>query len=270
MARVDVVLPVDAAGNDDPDRRLLREHRPDLDRRRVRPEEQPVAPFAPVLHEERVDGVARRVVGREVQRLEVEPVGLDVGPVRDLVAEREERRLHATPHDRQRMQPPDARGARRERHVDGEGLLLLEAFEEKRRFFECGERSLGVFLQPVDGRADGSLVFLRKGSKALEQIRDDSLLLAQPFDVQRAHVGREEAARRDLLLRGLQLFEENSSLLFDGLEQRRHYPRVTRSPERPPAIRAPSWRTRRATQSPSGPRRRSRREPCGSRPSRPS
>src|SRR5512140_3013152 len=43
VARVDVVLAVDAARNDDPDRRLLRKHRPDLDGGRVRPQEQPVA-----------------------------------------------------------------------------------------------------------------------------------------------------------------------------------------------------------------------------------
>ena len=247
------------------------EHRPDLDGRRVRAQEQPVAPLSAVLHEERVDGVARRVVGREVERLEVEPVGLDLGAVGDLVAEREEGLLHPPPDDRQRVQPPEARGARGERHVDGEGLLLLLAFEEKRRFFECGEGSLRLLLQRVDGGADSRLLVLRDVPELLEEGRDRSLLLTEPFDVQRAHVRREEAARRGLPLRGLQLFEENSSILFDRSEQIRHSStRIRRSRARPRAARGPSWRTRRATRIPSGPRRRSRRGPCGSRPSPPS
>ena len=52
------------------------------------------------------------MVRREVQRLEVEPVGLDVGSVRDLVAEREERPLHPPPHDGQRVQPALSGGTR--------------------------------------------------------------------------------------------------------------------------------------------------------------
>ena len=96
-----------------------REHRPDLDRRRVRPEEKPVASRPAVLHEERVDLVARRMVGREVERLEVVPVGLDVGPVRHLVAERAEGVLDPAADDRQRVETSHGRDARRERHVDG-------------------------------------------------------------------------------------------------------------------------------------------------------
>ena len=85
-------------------------------------------PVPPSFDEERVDRVPRRVVGREVQRFEVVPVGLDLGPVGDLVAEAAERRLDPAPHDRQRVEPPDGRDPRRERDVDG-----LRRFGERRR-----------------------------------------------------------------------------------------------------------------------------------------
>ena len=63
--------------------------------------------------------------------------------------------------------------------------------------------------------------------EALQEIRDDALLLAEPSNVQRAHVRREEApSRRSPLLGSLQLFEENSSFLFDGGEQIRHSMRI--------------------------------------------
>ena len=133
--------------------------------------------------------------GREVERPEVQPVGLDVRAVRDLVAQRREGGFDPPPHDGQRVQPPDARGARRQRHVHRERPLPLLAFEENRRFFECGECGLHVLLERVDGRAGRSLVFLRKVFEALQEIRDDALLLPEPTHVQSAHIRREEAPR---------------------------------------------------------------------------
>ena len=64
------------------------QHGADLHRRGVRaqhhagPRRMPVGPG----HEDGVLHLARRVVGREVQRVEVEPLGLDLGPLGDLVA----------------------------------------------------------------------------------------------------------------------------------------------------------------------------------------
>jgi hypothetical protein len=102
----------------------------------VRAQEQPVLAFPAALHEERVHGVTRGMVGREVERPEVQPIGLDVRAVRDLVAQRREGGFDPPPHDRERVQPPDVRKARRQRHVDGERLLPLKAFEENGFFFE--------------------------------------------------------------------------------------------------------------------------------------
>src|SRR4029077_14776596 len=76
------VAAVDAAWRDDVDRRLLDTlHRPDLNGRRVRPEQK-------LRREvERVPALPRRMAGGEVEGLEVVPLGLDLRAVLDLVSQ---------------------------------------------------------------------------------------------------------------------------------------------------------------------------------------
>ena len=87
-----VVRPVDPARADDPDRRLAKpEHGPDLHRRGVGPKQHAARPDAVaergLLQVEGVLHVAGGVVGRDVERLEVVGVELDLGPARHRVAE---------------------------------------------------------------------------------------------------------------------------------------------------------------------------------------
>ena len=84
-----------AAGHDHVDRRRLRLHHPDLHRRGVRA--QHASCRARRVDVERVLHAARRVVGRHVERLEVVPVGLDLGPFGDLEAEADEHVLEPLP-----------------------------------------------------------------------------------------------------------------------------------------------------------------------------
>ena len=78
------VAPVDAAGDDHVHRRLVQLHGADLDRRGVRPEDDLVRHVERVLHR------PRRMRGRHVERREVVVVELDLGPLGDREAERDE------------------------------------------------------------------------------------------------------------------------------------------------------------------------------------
>ena len=91
VRRVGRVPAVDAAERDHVDRRGLRLHHADLRRRRLRAEED-VA-----VQEDRLPRRPRRVVGREVERVEVVVRRLDLAAVDDLVAEPEEDVLHLAP-----------------------------------------------------------------------------------------------------------------------------------------------------------------------------
>src|SRR5215217_2628323 len=78
MSRIRVP-PVDSAGTNHVDRRLLREHRPDLDRRSVGPQDEPLVQKEGVLH------TPRRVARWDVQSGEVVIVGLNFGALGDPV-----------------------------------------------------------------------------------------------------------------------------------------------------------------------------------------
>ena len=83
---VERIVAVDHARNDHPDRRRRLHQRPDLHRRRVGAEQQAATRLAlrrRGVEVERVVHVHRRVVRREVEREEVVPLGLHLGPDRD-------------------------------------------------------------------------------------------------------------------------------------------------------------------------------------------
>ena len=83
VRRVELVGPVDPAGRDDVDRRRARQHGAGLHRAGVRAQHQ-----AGVLgrDEEGVHHRAGRVVAADVERVEVQPLRLELGAVGDLVA----------------------------------------------------------------------------------------------------------------------------------------------------------------------------------------
>ena len=127
---------VHAARRDDLDRRRMRFHVADLDRRRVR------AQHMPPLDVERVVHRARRMVLGRVERGEVVVVVFDLGTVGDVEAERAEQRLDALERARDRMQAADAAPAAGQRHV--------ERFGGELRFeLRVGERLRGARRAPL-------------------------------------------------------------------------------------------------------------------------
>src|SRR6266545_3754081 len=85
VGRVQLVGAVHAPRADDVDRRPAVEHDPRLDRRRMGTQHQ-----IRLVDVEGVHHGARRMVGCDVQRVEVEPFELDLGPLGDLVAHADE------------------------------------------------------------------------------------------------------------------------------------------------------------------------------------
>ena len=116
VAGVERVAPEGAPRRDDVDRRWLRLHRAHLHGRRVRAQHHALR--VAQAHVERVLHGARRMTGREVERLEVVPVGLDLGAFGDLVAQADEHVFELAPDARDRMQVAAHVLARAEREVE--------------------------------------------------------------------------------------------------------------------------------------------------------
>ena len=106
---VERIVAVHLAGDDDAHRRRLLLHGANLHRRGVRAQQQAIARGLALLSgdEERVLRVARRMVRRKVQRLEVVVVGLDLGTFADGVAHRLEDGDDFVHHAQHRMLDAD-------------------------------------------------------------------------------------------------------------------------------------------------------------------
>ena len=187
------VAPIGAAGADDPDRRLLREHRAHLHRARVGAQDLALAMRAGG-EKERVVHLARRVAGREVELGEIIVVALDVRPFGDRKAHVGENRddLVHDLADRMDAAGLDARQADRQGHIDRLALeLRLEGGVLQHRA-PRRERLRDLILQRVDGRAMRlALVGLELAERG-EQRRNRSLLAERgdPHGFERAFVAR--------------------------------------------------------------------------------
>ena len=115
------VAPVHGARRDHADRHALQLHRPDLHRRGMGPQQLAVAEIEGVVHR------ARRVVGGDVERLEVVEVVLDLGPLGHAESGAAEDRLDPQPRARDRMQPAGRLAAARQGDVDGAGATARES-----------------------------------------------------------------------------------------------------------------------------------------------
>ena len=130
---------------------------------------------AAALDEEGVLHVARGVVGRRVQRVEVVPLGLDPRTGADLEAEAQEDVLDLAAHQRQRVQRPQRPAARRQRHVDGARQVFAQALLVEPGQ-PLGDRLLDLGLGAVGRLADGRALPRGDAPELLHELGDLALL----------------------------------------------------------------------------------------------
>ena len=112
------IASIDRPGRDQTDRHALQLHGADLHRRGVGPEQAPVAEVEGVVHR------PRRMVGGDVERLEIVEIVLDLGSLGHAEPGPPEDGLDAQACPRHRMQAADRLAAARERHVDSAARKL--------------------------------------------------------------------------------------------------------------------------------------------------
>src|SRR5580658_8805151 len=112
------VAPVHAPGRNDGKRRPALLKRADLDRRGVRAQEACVGEVERIVHR------ARRVTGRDVERLEVVKVILDLRTRGDIEPGRAKQGLDPKPRRGQRMKAPGFLAAARQRCSASRGAKL--------------------------------------------------------------------------------------------------------------------------------------------------
>ena len=113
---VELVGAEDTPGRDDVDGQVALEHGAELNGGRLRPHDDATVLAA---HEERVLHRARRVVGRDVERIEVEPLGFSLGPLGHLVAHRREYLGHTLHESAEGVPCPENRAPGRHRDIHG-------------------------------------------------------------------------------------------------------------------------------------------------------
>ena len=150
MRGVGDVATVDLAGNNDAQGRLLRQHRADLHRRRVGAQQGALPDVERVLH------VPRRVVARNVERLEVVVVALDLRALGDREAEPREDGDDLVVHAGQGVERALGRPAARQREVEPRapalGLALGLEHRGELGVEERLERALGLVRRGADER----------------------------------------------------------------------------------------------------------------------
>jgi hypothetical protein len=183
VRRVGDVAAVDLAGHDDPDRWLLGQHRADLYRRGVGPQQGALADVERVLH------VARGVVAWNVERLEVVVVALDLRTLGHREAEPCEDGDDLVVHAGQRVERSVRRPAARQREVEPRSPAFGLALGLERRG-ELGvqerlERALGL----VGGRADERPLLGGERAERAQELRQLTLA-AEHADTDPLEVGR--------------------------------------------------------------------------------
>src|SRR5215470_11342273 len=156
MRGVGRVAAEDASGRGHAQRRAALLHRVNLHRRGLRTQRQPLVDV------ERVLRAARRVIGRDVQRVEVVEVGLDLRAVLDLVAHRDEDVFDLLPQQRDRMKVAPPYAASGQRYVNalfGQLLGFAPGGETGLQLFDLG---LDVIFQLVEPLSGGATLFRRK------------------------------------------------------------------------------------------------------------
>src|SRR6516165_6999930 len=147
------VAAVGAAGDDDADRRLLRQHRPDLHRRGMRAQQQ-LRAVGLRIEKERVLHLPRRMAFREVELGEIVVVSLDIGPFGDRESHVGEDRGELIHYLADGMDAADLRRrlAHRQRDVDCLGVEPLLQRQPSQRVLARGDRGTESIFEAVDER----------------------------------------------------------------------------------------------------------------------
>ena len=183
---VDALVAIDTPRRDHSERRSPLLQLPDLNRRGVRAQEERRGSLA--VHEEAVLRVAGGMVGREVQRLEVMAVVLDLRAVGDRVAHTQEDLLDAAPHDRDRMESAPSRAPSGQCDIDLLGraasldLALLEVGRQE------GDGLFDLSLGGVGPGAESPPLLRRNIPDAGKESRHEPLFPPevaplQPFEI---------------------------------------------------------------------------------------
>ena len=163
------VAPVDPAGHDEAHGRPLRLHRPDLHGRGVRPQQRVLAQVERVLH------VARRMIARDVEGLEVVVVALDLRTLGDREAEPGEDRDDLVVDARQRMQRSLRRPAARQREIEAPSPAFGLPLRRRRRGQPRVQEALELALGLVGGGADERALLGRQGTERSQELRQRAL-----------------------------------------------------------------------------------------------
>ena len=202
VAGVDGFVSVAAARQEGPDRRRLLVHDPDLAGRGVGPQQ-----VALDVDVERVPQVARRVIERDVEHLEVAQVVLDLGRLVDDESELPEHlgdRVDGLV-DRVERAAPDRPAGRRD--VDRLGLEPARQRRAAQDGAAVGERALDGHPDGVGDGADTRPVVRRERTDPAEDARQPALL-AEDVELERlegGHVRRGRDRRQGLVAQRLQL-----------------------------------------------------------------
>ena len=212
VGSVNGVRTVNAARCNNADRRLALFHGANLHRRGLRAEHNVIRNIEGILR------VACRMILRNVQRLKVVVVELDLRAFRDREAKTEENLLELVEDDVQRMLLADHDLVARQGNVDGLGRELLFERCLLEQLFLLVDDGLDLSANVVDELADDRALLRSNVLHTLEQ-SGQLALLAEELDT-RFIEGACIRRRSKLLLRGLQnalqlFFHINSPLERD-------------------------------------------------------
>src|SRR6185312_14109133 len=164
------IAPIDPSWRHDCDRRALAQHGADLHRRGMRAQEAPVREIERVVHR------PRGVIGREVERLEVVEIVLDLRTRGDLEARAAKDLLHAQARQRDWMEPAALLAAARQRDVDAAGGELPLDIRPRQRLAPRLDGSPHPLLGLVDPLAGRRPLGGREAAQGFQLLGEGALL----------------------------------------------------------------------------------------------
>ena len=174
------IAAVHAPGRDHAQRRFVVFHVTHLHWRGVRAQQPVGVEIKGIVHR------PRRVVRRDIERLEIVVVVLDLRSVGEFETHAREQRFKPLERARDRMQSARAHAPPRQRDVDFFGRNLARARLRLQRRAPFRQRAGECLLGIVDQLADGRTLFGRQAAQVLELFREHAFL-AQVMHAQCFH-----------------------------------------------------------------------------------